>query len=140
MVELSKQEFTRLLQIRSALRRFIHWSEQQARDAGITPAQHQLLLAIRGHPEPIGPTVGDVARHLLLRHHSVVGLVDRASAAGLVERSPDLAKPGTVRLTLTEKGSRALDALASAHRDEIARFTHTLEALEPPESSESPPP
>ena len=84
------EEYRRLLELRTGLRKFLHWSEQQAQAAGLTPAQHQLLLAIRGHADPRGPTVGDVAAYLLLRHHSAVGLVDRAAVAGVVERVPML--------------------------------------------------
>ena len=82
----SDEDYRRLLELRTGLRRFLRWSEQQAETAGVTPAQHQLLLAIRGHPDERGPTIGDAAGYLLLRHHSVVGLVDRAENAGLIER------------------------------------------------------
>ena len=82
-------DYRRLLELRTGLRQFLHWSEQQASAVGITPAQHQLLLAIRGHPGRDAPTIGDVADALLLRHHSAVGLVDRAVAAGLVDRHVD---------------------------------------------------
>src|SRR3954453_11724508 len=99
------EDYRRLLELRTGLRRFLRWSERQAAAAGLTPAQHQLLLAVRGHPDPRGPTVGDVAGHLLLRHHSVVGLVDRATTAGLVERGPDSESLSVVRLHLTGKGS-----------------------------------
>src|SRR6187397_840176 len=80
-------DYRRLLSLRDGLRRFQHWSEVQATDAGLTAAQHQLLLAIRGNGSP--PSVGDVAAHLLLKHHSAVELVDRAERAGLVRRAPD---------------------------------------------------
>src|SRR5919201_1005556 len=99
-------DYRRLLELRTGLRRFLRWSEQQARAAGITPAHHQLMLAIRGHGGGRGPTIGDVAGYLLLRHHSAVGLIDRAEAAGLVHRSQDPENLSTVRLHLTEKGSR----------------------------------
>ena len=85
---LIRSDFEYLLALRTGLRRFLHWSEHQARAAGITPAQHQLLLAIKGHPDPAGPTIGDVANYLVLRHHSAVGLIDRAATAGLVTREP----------------------------------------------------
>ena len=78
--ELTDDDYRRLLELRTGLRRFVRWSEQQARNAGITPAQHQLLLAVRGHPGG-APTVSEIAAHLLLRHHSAVGLVDRAVAS-----------------------------------------------------------
>src|SRR5919109_3809346 len=107
--EPTDEDYRRLLELRTGLRRFLRWSEQQARAAGLTPAQHQLLLAIRGHTDERGPTVGDVAGYLLLRHHSAVGLVDRAEAAGLVTRHPDPANLSAVRLQLTAEGSRRLE-------------------------------
>ncbi len=85
--QLSDEDFAELLRFRDALRRFLRWSEARAKEAGLTPAQHQLLLAIRGHDGD--PTIGDVADHLLLRHHSVVELVDRAERGGLVHRLAD---------------------------------------------------
>src|ERR671934_2288349 len=99
-------EYETLLELRTGLRRFLRWSEQQAQAVGLPPAQHQLLLAIRGHPDPKGPTMGDVAAHLLLRHHSAVGLVDRAESGGLVVRVQDPANQSVVRLRLTERGSQ----------------------------------
>ena len=116
---LTDAEYHGLLAFRDELRRFLHWSEQQAIDAGITPAQYQLLLAIRGHGG--APTVGDVADHLLLRHHSVVGLVDRAEAAGLVARQPDPDDQRVVRLRLTAGGARVLRQLAEMHLHELRR-------------------
>src|SRR5215211_2281375 len=94
---LSDADYEGLLAFRDELRRFLHWSEQQAVAHGVTPAQYQLLLAIRGH-QGAAPTIGEVAEHLLLRHNSVVGLIDRAVAAELVERCPDPASHRVVRL------------------------------------------
>jgi len=125
----SDEDYRRLLELRTGLRRFLRWSEQQARAAGLTPAQHQLLLAIRGHPDDRGPTVGDVAGHLLLRHHSAVGLVDRAEAAGLVTRAPDTVNLSAVRLHLTDKGSRHLEALSEQHLEELEHLAPTMHAL-----------
>src|SRR5271156_3930610 len=89
MTRLTQQDFERLLEFRVTLRRFLHWSEEQAQAAGLTHVQHQLLVAIKGHPGDRPPTVGDLAGYLLLRSHSTVELVDRAEVAGLVERTPD---------------------------------------------------
>jgi DNA-binding MarR family transcriptional regulator len=125
---LSDADYQQLLAFRDGLRRFLRWSEQHALDAGMTPAQHQLLLAIRGHPGD-APTIGEVADHLLLRHHSVVGLVDRAVLAGLVERQLDAADHRLVRLRLTTPGSRRLAALAAAHLDELNRLGPVLAQL-----------
>jgi DNA-binding MarR family transcriptional regulator len=122
-------DYRRLLELRTGLRRFLRWSEQQAKAAGLPPAQHQLLLAIRGHPDDRGPTVGDVAGYLLLRHHSAVGLVDRAEAAGLVTRGPDSNNLSAVRLRLTEKGARQLEALSEQHLEELEHLAPTMHAL-----------
>ena len=121
-------DYEDLLTLRTGLRRLLRWSEQQAEAAGLTPAQHQLLLAIRGHSDPRGPTVGEVADYLLLRHHSAVGLVDRADAAGLVKRVRDPKDHRVVRLQLTTAGNKRLEALAELHREELERF-----ALQAPE-------
>jgi DNA-binding MarR family transcriptional regulator len=123
------EDYRRLLELRTGLRRFLRWSERRAAEAGLTPAQHQLLLAIRGHPDPRGPTIGDVADSLLLRHHSAVGLVDRAATAGLVERGPDPDSQSVVRLRLTEKGAVQLEALSEQHLEELAHLAPTLHAL-----------
>ncbi|MDQ2825392.1 MAG: MarR family winged helix-turn-helix transcriptional regulator, partial [Actinomycetota bacterium] len=114
---------------RDGLRHFQHWSALQAAEAGLTPAQHQLLLAIRGHRSPDMATVGDVAGHLLLRHHSVVGLVDRAVAVGLVERLADPDDHRVVRLRLTPDGERRLASLAALHLEELDRLGPRSAAL-----------
>jgi DNA-binding MarR family transcriptional regulator len=94
-----------------------------------TQAQHQLLLAVRGHPDPRGPTVGDVAGYLFLRHHSTVGLIDRAQTAGLLERQTDQDDSRAVRLRLTELGEQRLQTLTAAHLEELARLESELHAL-----------
>ena len=128
-VELSDETYFRLLSIRTGMRLFDRWSEQQAKAAGLTTAQHQLLLAIRGHPGPDGPTVGEVAEYLVLRHHSAVGLIDRAVAAGLVKRNPDPTNNSAVRIALTSAGIDKLDALSELHLEEIAHLAPTMRAL-----------
>src|SRR5215471_172769 len=117
---LTDADYERLLALRDELRRFLHWSEEQAAGAGLTPARHQLLLAVRGHRGD--PTIGELAAHLLIRHHSVVELVDRAQAAGLVERLVDPDDHRVVRVRLTAEGEERLAGLAAAHLDEIDRL------------------
>jgi DNA-binding MarR family transcriptional regulator len=126
----SDDDYRRLLELRTGLRRFLRWSEDHARAAGLTPAQHQLMLAIRGHPDERGPTVGDVAGYLLLRHHSAVGLVDRAEAAGLVARAQDSENLSVVRLRLTGHGATQLETLSEQHLEELAQLAATMHALE----------
>ena len=128
-MSLEPEDFQHLLQLRTRLRRFLRWSEEQARSAGLTPGQHQLLLAVRGHPDPHGPTIGDVADYLVIRHHSAVGLVDRAVAAGLVRRGPDPARNSAVRVTLTEAGTAKLDELSETHLQELAHLGPTIRTL-----------
>jgi DNA-binding MarR family transcriptional regulator len=117
---LSDEDYRAILAFRDQLRSFLVWSEQRARAAGLTPAQHQLLLAVRGHPAPRAPTIGELAAHLLLRHHSVVGLVDRAQAAGLVERRSDPHDRRIVRIALTPAGEQALAELTAEHLRELS--------------------
>jgi DNA-binding MarR family transcriptional regulator len=122
-------DYRRLLELRTGLRRFLRWSEQQAKAAGVTPAQHQLLLAVRGHPDERGPTIGEAAGYLLLRHHSAVGLIDRAESAGLIARVPDADHRSVVRLRLTERGSAQLEALSELHLEELAHLAPTMHTL-----------
>jgi DNA-binding MarR family transcriptional regulator len=124
---LSDNDFARLLEFRDGLRRFLHWSEQQAKAAGLTGAQYQLLLAIRGHEG--NPSVGEVAEHLLLKHHSVVELVDRAERAGLVRRVIDPDDHRVVRLTLTTDGRNRMADLAAAHLEELSRLRPRFDVL-----------
>jgi DNA-binding MarR family transcriptional regulator len=126
---LSDLDYARLLAARTDMRRFLHWSEQQAAAAGLTAAQHQLLLAIRGHLDPRGPTIGEIADSLLLRHHSAVGLVDRAVAVGLVERHHADEDRRVVRCQLTKTGALALETLSELHLAELRRLGGTLQAL-----------
>jgi DNA-binding MarR family transcriptional regulator len=115
-------DYQRLLELRSGLRRFQFWSEESAREAGLTPSQHDLLLAVRGHDDRRGPSIGDLAGYLMLRHHSTVGLVDRAEAAGLVTRQGDAEDLRVVRIRLTPKGTRALERLSDMHGEELRRL------------------
>jgi DNA-binding MarR family transcriptional regulator len=119
-------DYRRLLLLRTGLRRFLHWSEQQAEDVGLTGMQHQLLLAIRGHPDPRGPTIGDVASYLVIKHHSAGELVDRAQAAGFLRRVGDPVDLRVVRLRLTLLGSRRLSSLTRLHLEELARLARQI--------------
>ena len=127
MARLTQQDFERLLEFRVTLRRFQRWSEDQAKAAGLTHVQHQLLVAIKGHPGDRPPTVGDLAGYLLLRPHSAVELVDRAEAAGLVERTPDREDGRVVRVRLTADGEEILQKLTRAHLDRLHELATVLD-------------
>jgi DNA-binding MarR family transcriptional regulator len=126
---LHDDDYRRLLEFRDGLRRFLHWSEEQAKAVGLTAAQHQLLLAIRGHPGDEAPTIGAIASHLLLRHHSAVELIDRAQTAGLLERTVDPIDQRVVRLRLTGEGRRRLAGLTAQHLEELRRLEPQLRPI-----------
>jgi DNA-binding MarR family transcriptional regulator len=126
---LTRGDFEHLLAFRTSLRRFQRWSEDQAKAAGLTHVQHQLLVAVKGHPGKLPPTVRDLADYLLLRHHSTVELVDRAEGAGLVRRIPDARDARLVRVRLTAKGERVLTELTPAHLVELHSLAAVLDEL-----------
>jgi DNA-binding MarR family transcriptional regulator len=121
-------DFEHVLAFRTSLRRFQRWSEDQARAAGLTHVQHQLLVAIKGHPGG-APAMGDVAGYLLLRPHSAVELVDRAEAAGLVRRVPDDADARVVRVELTARGDLLVTQLTQKHLAELHKLAAVLGQL-----------
>jgi len=127
MARLTQQDFERLLEFRVTLRRFMRWSEDQAKAAGLTHVQHQLLVAIKGHRGDRPPTVGDLAGYLLLRPHSAVELVDRAEHAGLVERTPDREDGRVVRVRLTPSGEEILQKLTRAHLERFHELATILD-------------
>jgi DNA-binding MarR family transcriptional regulator len=129
MTRLTQRDFERLLEFRVTLRRFQRWSEDQAQAAGLTHVQHQLLVAIKGHPGDMPPTVGDLAGYLLLQPHSAVELVDRAEAAGLVERTPDADDGRVVRVRLTRTGERVVQKLTPDHLDRLHELATVLDDL-----------
>jgi DNA-binding MarR family transcriptional regulator len=124
---LSDGDFERLLAFRDGLRRFLRWSGDQAKAVGLTSAQHQVLLAVRGHGGQ--PSIGDIAQHLLLRHHSAVELVDRAVRAGLLARVADAEDQRVVRLRLTKMGEKKVESLAVAHLEELSRLRTRFASL-----------
>lgn len=129
MTRLTRQDFENLLEFRVTLRRFQRWSEDQARAAGLTHVQHQLLVAIKGHPGDRPPTIGDLAGYLLQRPHSTVELVDRAEAAGLVTRTPDGGDGRVIRVRLTGEGDRIMEELTHAHLERLRELAEVLDEL-----------
>jgi DNA-binding MarR family transcriptional regulator len=126
---LTEKQWRTLLSFRIALRGFLHWSEAQAAAVGLSAAQHQLLVAIRGHSGPGDPSISDLAGYLFVRHHSVIGLLDRAEALDLVRRYRDPGDQRLVRVALTGLGQERVEALAAAHLEELKRLAPLLDAL-----------
>ena len=125
---LEASEYQQLASFRYALRSFLRFSETAAEGLGLTAQQYQALLAVcasaGGHV-----MINDLARQLLIRHNSAVGLVDRLTAQGLLAREPSAEDGRKVYLRLTAKGDRVLEKLAEVHREELRRIGPQLEAL-----------
>ncbi len=123
----SQSDVRNLARFRYALRKFLWFSEQIARRAGLTPQQHQLLLGVAGFTDKDSATIGELAEYLQVRHHSAVGLIDRAVAAGLVRREVNPDDQREVYVTLTADGSRKLRLLTQLHRKELSGLRRSLD-------------
>lgn len=119
MPKLSSSDYRALAAFRYEIRKFLAFSEQAARDAGIEPQQHQLLLAVRGLPEGARPTIGTIAERLCVKHHTTVALVDKLEASGLVARERSSEDRREVLLHLTRDGEAVLRTLSSLHREQL---------------------
>lgn len=126
---LSRADYELLAEFRYLLRRFLAFSEAAARRAGLTPHQHQALLAIKGYPQRQRVSVGELAKRLGLRHHSVVGLLDRLASRGLITRRANPADRRQVLIELTRKAETTLEDLSRTHRDELRRLAPLLRPL-----------
>jgi DNA-binding MarR family transcriptional regulator len=124
--ELNKTEFEALANFRYVLRRFLRFSELEARKVGITPQQYQLLLAIKGYPDRENATVSELAERLQMRQHSMVGLIDRTETLGLVRREPGTVDRRQVYIHLTPAGEGILRKLAIIHRRELQSLSNAL--------------
>jgi DNA-binding MarR family transcriptional regulator len=127
--DLTPEDYAALGEFRYRIRQFLHFSEEAARQAGLEPQQHQMLLAIRALSGPHAPTIGALAGHLFIRHHSAVGLIDRLEERGLVERVRSGEDRRAVVVRLTPAGERQLGALSMAHRDELGKSGPALVEL-----------
>lgn len=129
--ELSKEEYVRLAQLRHSLREFARSTELEARKAGVTPQQYQLLLAIKGFPGREQANISELAERLQIRHNAVIGLVNRAETRGLVRRAQDADRQDrrVVHIHLTPEGEQVLGAMAAALRSERRRVWSAWTAI-----------
>jgi DNA-binding MarR family transcriptional regulator len=125
----SKSQFENLAAFRYALRQFLRFSEDAAFAAGITPQQHQALLAIKGFPDRDFVTVGELAERLQLRHHTAVELIDRLADLKLVVREQSRVDRRHVHVRLTARGEEKLDKLSATHEQQLRRISPSLRAL-----------
>jgi len=117
--DLSLEQYRALAEFRRQIRRFLHFSEAKAREHGIEPQQHQLLLAVHGLPEETKPTIREIAARMFIQHHSAVELVDRLENRGAVARHASSGDKREVWVRLTPAGRAILRKLALAHRTEL---------------------
>jgi DNA-binding MarR family transcriptional regulator len=117
--QLTTREFQELAEFRYQIRRFLRFSEDQARACGIEAQQHQLLLAIKGLPKGVRPTIGELASRMMIRHHSAVELVNRLAQQGAVQRVTADEDHREVHVRLTMTGETLLHRLSVAHHDEL---------------------
>ena|SRR5579875_2869582 len=110
--EMPSNSYEALAEIRYQIRRFLHFSEQMANEAGIKPQQHQLLLMVKGMPPGKKATISEVAERLQIQHHSAVELVDRLVERGFVERRRDTQDQRCVIVCLTDQGEAMLQRLS----------------------------
>jgi DNA-binding MarR family transcriptional regulator len=123
------EQYHQLLEFRIRLRRFDQWSRDAAAEHGLTHAQHQLLLAVRGSATVGGPSIGEVAEALLVRPHTAGELVDRMAVAGFLERVTDERDHRRVQLRLTAMGEGVLRELTSVHLEELKQLGPLLDDL-----------
>lgn len=127
--DLAKSDYEALAAWRYELRLFLRFSEEAAASKGLSPQQHQALLAIKGFPGRECISIGELADKLQVRHHSAVGLVDRLVNDGLVAREESADDRRRVLITLTQRGQRILSKLTSTHRQELRRIGPAFRAL-----------
>jgi DNA-binding MarR family transcriptional regulator len=117
--ELAKADYEALGAFRRAIRHFVRFSEQGSRAVGLTPQQHQLLLAIKSQPDKDHANLKEIADFLQLKHQTVVGLTDRCEAAGLVRREPSTIDKRRVNVFLQPRGEDLLAKLSQRNMDEL---------------------
>jgi DNA-binding MarR family transcriptional regulator len=119
MKKLTLSDYQALAEFRYQIRRFLHFSEQVVKQAGLERGQYQLLLAIKGIPADVRPRIRELANRMQIRHHSTVELVNRLEAGGFVHRARAQDDRREVLLALTPKGEKVLNELALHHQDEL---------------------
>jgi DNA-binding MarR family transcriptional regulator len=125
---LTDGDYRLLADFRGTLRRFLAFSEAKAAEVGLTPQQHQALLAIKAAPLDKA-TIGYVAECLILKPHSASGLIDRLESLALIERRRSPEDRRQAQVFLTENADKLLARLSATHREEIRRLRPMLTAL-----------
>ncbi|HLV87033.1 MAG TPA: MarR family transcriptional regulator [Candidatus Sulfotelmatobacter sp.] len=128
MRKLSLSDYQALAEFRYQIRRFLHFSEEALRAAGLERGQYQLMLAIKGMPAATRPRIRELANRMMIQHHSAVELINRMETSGLVRRERAQEDRREVLLALTPKGERLLSELALHHHEELQSAAPALVA------------
>jgi len=119
MKKLTLSDYQALAEFRYQIRRFLHFSEQVVKEAGLERGQYQLMLAIKGMPADVRPRIRELANRMQIQHHSAVELINRLEAGGYVDRARAENDRREVLLALTPKGEKVLGELALHHQEEL---------------------
>ena len=119
MPNLTKANYEALADFRFTLRQFLAFSENAAKEAGLTAQQHQALLTIKGTANAETVSIRQLSERLLVSHNTAVELVDRLVEGGLVERTRGTEDRRRARLKLTARAERLLRSLSAAHLKEL---------------------
>lgn len=112
-------DYRAMAELRYEVRRFLRFSENAAREAGLEPQQHQLLLALKGLPAGMRPTISVLAERLQIQHHSAVELIDRLASRRLIRRYRSRTDRRQVYVRLTQSGEEVLKKLSLHHLQEL---------------------
>lgn len=118
--------YRRLAALRYEIRRFLAFSEHAAREAGVEPQQHQLLLVLRGLPKQARPTIGTVAERLCVQHHTAVALANKLERLGFIRRERSSEDRREVLLRLTPDGAAILRKLSTLHQEQLRVVAPTM--------------
>lgn len=126
-MQLKKSDYTALAKFRSSLRRFLHQTSEAARELGVTPQQHQVMLSIKGMQGRSWLSISELADSLQVKHHSMVALVDRCEKAGIVQRTRGTEDRRVARVSLTADGEKIIEKLSSENKQELNRLRTAMQ-------------
>jgi DNA-binding MarR family transcriptional regulator len=123
---ISVQQLRSLAEFRYQLRRYLSFSEAASESCGIGAQQYQLMQVIAATPDGQQPSISYLAERMILRHNSMVELVDRAERSGLVRREHDERDLRRSLVQLTTHGEETLWRLVGQHLEELSPQCETF--------------
>ncbi len=121
---LSEIEFEALANLRYRIRKFRQFSADAASRLGLSPAEHQTLLAIKGFGTGGEISVSSLAEKLFLAPDAAMELAEALKARGFLTI---IAKPkNRIVVRLTDRAEELLRRLTPAHLYEIREMAPEL--------------